>query len=182
MDEIALGLDSAGHPFIWVVRSSSWTPPAEWEERVKGRGLVIREWVDQRSILAHPAIGGYLSHCGWNSVLESLSMGVPILTWPMGADQSLNTKLVVHVLKAGLAMDSTLDEVRKEGVIYGCNAISSGVTELMSGESGRLARKRGEEIGLMARNAVKKDDSSSVKLDNIINSLKEYTATVLHDC
>ncbi|XP_074294765.1 UDP-glycosyltransferase 90A1-like [Silene latifolia] len=180
MDEIALGLDLAGQRFIWVVRSSSWTPPEGWEERVKGRGIVIREWVDQRSILAHPAIRGFLSHCGWNSVVESLSMGVPILTWPMGADQSLNAKLVMHFLKAGLAMDPKLDEVQEDGVIYGCNAISSGVKELMSGESGRLARKRAEEIGLMARNAVKKDGSSSKKLDHLINSLQEYS--VLSDC
>ncbi|XP_074295689.1 UDP-glycosyltransferase 73B1-like [Silene latifolia] len=172
LHEIAQGLDSAGHPFIWVVRSISWTPPEGWEERVKGRGLVIREWVDQRSILAHPAIGGYLSHCGWNSVLESLSMGVPILTWPIGAEQPLNAKLVVNVLKAGLAMDSTLDEVREEGVVYGCNAISSGVKELMGEESGRLARKRAKEIGLMARNVVEKDGSSSKKLDELINSLR----------
>ncbi|KAH9626228.1 hypothetical protein KSS87_000107, partial [Heliosperma pusillum] len=180
MDEIALGLDLAGHRFIWVVRSSSWTPPSGWEERVKGRGLVIREWVDQRSILAHPAIGGFLSHCGWNSVLESLSMGVPILAWPMAADQPLNAKLVVHVLKAGLAMDPKLDEVRKEGEIYGCNAISSGVKELMGEECGRLARKRAKEIGIMARNAVQKDGSSSKKLDQMIKSLKEYS--VLPDC
>ncbi|XP_074294766.1 UDP-glycosyltransferase 73B1-like [Silene latifolia] len=173
MDEIALGLDLAGHPFIWVVRSSSWTRPEGWEERVKGRGLVIREWVDQRSILAHPAIEGFLSHCGWNSVLESLSMGVPILTWPIGAEQPLNAKLLVHVLNVGLAMDPKLDEVREESVRYGCNAISSGVKELMGEESGRLARKRAKEIGLMARTAVMEDGSSSKKLDQMIKSLQQ---------
>ncbi|XP_074297698.1 UDP-glycosyltransferase 73C5-like [Silene latifolia] len=172
MDDIALGLDSVGHPFIWIVRSSSWTPPEGRGERVKGRGLVIREWVDQRIILAPPVIGGFLSHRGWNSVLESLSMGVPILTWPIGVEQPLNAKLVVNVLKAGLAMDSTLEEARKEGVVHGCNAISSGVKKLMGEESGRLARKRAKEMGLMARNAVEKDGSSSKKLDELIKSLR----------
>ncbi|KAK7856930.1 udp-glycosyltransferase 72c1 [Quercus suber] len=80
MDEIAFGLDMAGHPFIWVVRSKAWDPPNGWNERVKEEGLVVYDWVEQRSILAHPSIGGFLSHCGWNSVLESLANGVPLLT------------------------------------------------------------------------------------------------------
>uniref|UniRef100_A0A6N2KTK9 Glycosyltransferase N-terminal domain-containing protein n=1 Tax=Salix viminalis TaxID=40686 RepID=A0A6N2KTK9_SALVM len=57
-EEIALGLEMAGQPFIWVVRSRTWVPPVGWEDRIKGRGLAIRDWVDQRGILKHPAIGG----------------------------------------------------------------------------------------------------------------------------
>uniref|UniRef100_A0A2N9HRZ7 UDP-glycosyltransferases domain-containing protein n=1 Tax=Fagus sylvatica TaxID=28930 RepID=A0A2N9HRZ7_FAGSY len=104
MDEIAFGLDRAGHPFIWAVRSSSWAPPNGWNERVKDKGLVLYDWVEQRSILAHPAIGGFMSHCGWNSVLESLAMGVQLLTWPMLgiSEQALNAKFVVMGLGAGL--------------------------------------------------------------------------------
>ena len=63
MDEIAFGLEMAGHPFIWVVRSKTWAPPDGWNERVKEEGLVVYDWVEQRSILAHPSIGGFFSHC-----------------------------------------------------------------------------------------------------------------------
>ena len=106
MDEIAFGLEMAGHPFIWVVRSKTWAPPDGWTKRVKEEGSVIYDWVEQRSILAHPSIGGFLSHCGWNSVLESLANGVPLLTWPMLdiSEQALNAKLVTMGFGAGLVV------------------------------------------------------------------------------
>lgn len=86
MDEIVLGLEMVGYLFIWVVGSTSWVLTEGWEDRVKGKGLTIKEWVDQRLILAHPVIGGFLSHCGWNSVLESLLRGVLLLICLMGAE------------------------------------------------------------------------------------------------
>jgi hypothetical protein len=58
MDEIAFGLEMAGHPFIWIVRSTTWVPPDGWNERVGRRGLVVQDWVNQRSILAHLVTGG----------------------------------------------------------------------------------------------------------------------------
>uniref|UniRef100_A0A2N9EZP8 UDP-glycosyltransferases domain-containing protein n=1 Tax=Fagus sylvatica TaxID=28930 RepID=A0A2N9EZP8_FAGSY len=72
LNELAYGLDLSGKDYIWVVRSKNWEPPSDID---KGRGLIVEEWVDQRWVLAHQAIGGFLSHCGWNSVLESLSNG-----------------------------------------------------------------------------------------------------------
>ncbi|KAH7835078.1 hypothetical protein Vadar_022660 [Vaccinium darrowii] len=101
LDEVAYGLEEAKVPFLWVVRSNTWSLPDGMEERVKGKGLIIRKWVDQPAILKHSAVGGFLSHCGWNSVLESLSVGVPILAWPMIAEQTLNAKFVVEGLHAG---------------------------------------------------------------------------------
>lgn len=79
-----------------------WAADEGWMRKVEGRGLVVSDWVDQRSILAHPTEGGFLSHCGWNLVLESLSMGVHLLAWPMGAEQPLNAEYVAVALKAGL--------------------------------------------------------------------------------
>ncbi|XP_010685168.2 UDP-glycosyltransferase 73C3 [Beta vulgaris subsp. vulgaris] len=175
MDEIALGLEMAGYPFVCVVRSTSWKLPEGWEERVKSKGMIIREWVDQRSILSHPSVGGFLSHCGWNSVLESLGRGVPLLTWPMGAEQPLNAKFVVQVLKAGIAINTTkvVEQGSMESAIVGRNDISRGVEELMGGENGRVARERAKEIGMMSRKAVAKDGSSSKKLDEFISCLVE---------
>ncbi|KAM5579913.1 UDP-glucose flavonoid 3-O-glucosyltransferase 7-like [Rosa sericea] len=166
MDEIAYGLEMAGQCFIWVVGSSGmWVPDEGWVRRVEGRGLVVRDWVDQRSILAHPKVGGFVSHCGWNSVLESLSMGVPLLAWPIGAEQPLNAKFVAMGLKAGLMVSEekvkTIDR----------QVICDGVKELMEGEKGRSARERARELGTMAWNAVKKGGSSDEKLGELINRL-----------
>ena len=161
MDEIAFGLEMAGHPFIWVVRSSEWAPPNGWNERVGRRGLVVQEWVDQRNILAHFATGGFLSHCGWNSVLESLSMGVPLLTWPAlsFSDQPLNAKFVALELGAGLMIPQR--GVGGEKIVtVGRDVICDGVKELMGGEDGGKARERAQALGRLARHAMEKGGSS----------------------
>ncbi|KAI3437160.1 Glycosyltransferase [Psidium guajava] len=170
MDNIAHGLEMAGHPFLWAVKSADWVwPDKGWKDRLKGRGLVVHDWVDQRRILSHPAIRGFLSHCGWNSVLESLSEEVPILAWPTAADQPLNAKLVVMGLGAGVMVG--------EGGVGGTiasEAVRDGVEELMGGERGRQARDRAREIAGLARQAVEKEGGSSYKnLGVLIEFLKE---------
>jgi hypothetical protein len=172
MDKIAFGLEMAGHPFIWVVRSSAWVPPDGWNERVGRRGLVVQDWVDQRSILAHPATGGFLSHFGWNSVLESLSMGVPLLTWPAlsFSDQPVNAKFVALGLGAGLMIPQR--GVGGEKILtIGHDVICDGVKELMEGDAGRKAREKAQALGRLARHAVEKGGSSDLKLDELIEQL-----------
>ncbi|DAD49321.1 TPA_asm: hypothetical protein HUJ06_032042 [Nelumbo nucifera] len=172
LDEVAFGLEMSGHSFILVIRSNTWSAPDEVEDRVRGRGLILRDWVDQRRILAHRATGGFLSHCGWNSVLEGLTMGQPILAWPMIAEQSLNAKFVVEGLEAGILVprESTSGEktvaVRRE-------VLTDGVKELMGGEKGRKARERAKELGRMAREAVKEGGSSHKNLSQLIESLSQ---------
>ncbi|GMY38440.1 UDP-glycosyltransferase 90A1-like [Fagus crenata] len=171
MDEIAFGLEKAGHPFIWVVRSRTWAPPNGWNERVKNKGLVLYDWVEQRSILAHPAIGGFLSHCGWNSVLEGLGMGVPLLTWPMLgiSEQALNAKVVVLGLGAGLMVPQR--GVGGEKIMnVDRGVICERVKELMGGEKGKKVKERAQAIGKMARHAVE-EGGSRKKLDELIERL-----------
>jgi UDP-glucosyl transferase 73C len=79
-----------------------WISEDRFEERIKGRGLLIRGWAPQLLILSHPSVGGFLTHCGWNSIIESISAGVPMLTWPLFGDQFMNEKLVVQVQKIGV--------------------------------------------------------------------------------
>ncbi|KAK9275766.1 hypothetical protein L1049_023035 [Liquidambar formosana] len=170
MDEIALGLEMAGEPFVWVIRSSTWAPPDTWEERVKDRGLIVKNWVEQRSILAHPAIGGFLSHCGWNSVLESLSNGVPILAWPVANDQPVNAKFVVDGLGAGIWVPQRSEDGEKI-VTVDHDLICDGVKELMRGDKGRKARETAQVLRRQARRAVEKGGSSDKRLDELIECL-----------
>ncbi|KAF8400435.1 hypothetical protein HHK36_013733 [Tetracentron sinense] len=171
LDEVAFGLEMSEHGFIWVVRSRTWNPPSEIEKKMMERGLIVREWVDQRRILAHKAIGGFLSHCGWNSVLESLSMGVPILAWPMVAEQHLNAKFLVEELK--VAEQVPIGTIHGEENIIRREVICEGVRELMGGEKGRKARQKAEELGKMGRRAVQEGGSSYGSLNKLIDQLHD---------
>nr|ASK39401.1 UDP-glycosyltransferase [Ginkgo biloba] len=112
IQELAAGLEGSQQSFIWVLRDPSSGLPANeygvlpdgFEERIQGRGLVIRGWAPQLLILSHSSIGGYLTHCGWNSTLESIASGVPLVTWPMFADQHFNCFLIVDYLKIGVRL------------------------------------------------------------------------------
>ncbi|XP_057479653.1 UDP-glycosyltransferase 89B2-like isoform X3 [Actinidia eriantha] len=101
MEQIASGLEKSGARFLWCVKEASGygVVPPGFEERTVGRGLVLKDWAPQVTILRHRAVGAFLTHCGWNSVLEGLMAGVPMLAWPMEGDQFLNATLVVDELK-----------------------------------------------------------------------------------
>lgn len=108
MRELALGLEGSGKPFIWVLRPpigfdikgefrAEWLPEG-FEKRMteSKQGLLVHNWAPQLEVLAHKSTGAFLSHCGWNSVLESLSQGVPLIGWPMGAEQIYTSKMLME--------------------------------------------------------------------------------------
>ncbi|KAL5698172.1 hypothetical protein ACHQM5_029244 [Ranunculus cassubicifolius] len=165
LNEIAFGLEMSGYSFLWVVRSTTWLPPNGIEERVKNRGLIVRDWVDQRLILGHRSIGGFLSHCGWNSVLESLSVGVPILAWPMMAEQSLNAMLVVEGFNAGVRLPL-------ESHIVGRKAACHGVRELMEGNKSSHVKERAQALGRAAVRAVQQGGTSYQTTTELIDRLR----------
>ncbi|KAG6432956.1 hypothetical protein SASPL_104552 [Salvia splendens] len=108
LNELANGLDASGQSFIWIVRSGDggeeeWLPE-RFEERMEGRGIIVRGWAPQVAILDHPAIGAFVTHCGWNSTLEGVCAGLPMVTWPLFAEQFFNDKLVTEVLGVGVPM------------------------------------------------------------------------------
>ncbi|CAL1385239.1 unnamed protein product [Linum trigynum] len=172
LDELAHGLEMSGVPFVWVVRAGSWSVPEGLEERIEGRGLILRKWVDQRYVLGHRAVGGFLSHCGWNSMLESISTGVPILAWPMMAEQPFNAKLIVEGLEAGLRIEAT-GSIDADGVVFKREAICRGVRELMGGAKGRRARDRARALGRVAHRAVGDGGSSRDAMTRLISELRE---------
>ncbi|GFS43022.1 UDP-glucosyl transferase 72E1 [Actinidia rufa] len=105
MEEMAHGLELSKVNFIWVVRFPNVGEKIELEEalpkgfldRLGNRGLVVEDWAPQAQILAHSSTGGFVSHCGWNSILESLKFGVPVIAMPMKYDQPMNARLVEDV-------------------------------------------------------------------------------------
>ncbi|KAH7668897.1 UDP-glucuronosyl/UDP-glucosyltransferase protein [Dioscorea alata] len=105
-EELALGLELTGRPFLWVVRPDitgkiSICLPEGFSDRIGDRGKVV-EWSPQQEVLPHPALACFMSHCGWNSTIEGLSNGVPFLCWPYFADQHQNQTYVCDVWKTGL--------------------------------------------------------------------------------
>lgn len=161
LEEIAKALENSNLNFLWVVRKkesvATWDSELEERVRERGRGMVVNEWVDQTDILNHESVEGFMSHCGWNSVMESVCAGVPILAWPMMAEQPLNARMVVEEIKVGL---------RVEGSVKG---IEKTVKELMEGEKGEEVRKKVKEFADVARKAVEDGGSSWQTLQSLID-------------
>ncbi|KAL3626136.1 hypothetical protein CASFOL_029685 [Castilleja foliolosa] len=103
--EIAKGLQLSKVNFLWIIRfpdgekntSMEEALPEGFLETVRERGKVIEKWAPQTTILAHPSIGGFMSHCGWSSIMESMYFGVPVIGMPMKVDQPINARLAVEV-------------------------------------------------------------------------------------
>ncbi|KAL2926576.1 Scopoletin glucosyltransferase [Bienertia sinuspersici] len=109
LHEIAMALEESGKEFVWVIRvsdneKSEEKLPTGFEQRMEEKGLIIRGWAPQMIILEHEAIGAFVTHCGWNSTLEGISAGVPMVTWPLFAEQFYNEKLVTQILKMGISV------------------------------------------------------------------------------
>ncbi|KAK9168537.1 hypothetical protein Syun_000677 [Stephania yunnanensis] len=182
--EIGMALESSEHPFVWVFRIDeryreleSWLDREGYEERNKGRGLVIRGWAPQVMILSHGSVGGFLTHCGWNSTLEAVRAGVPMLTWPMYAEQFLNEKVIVEVLKVGYSGVEWLRGSGKIEVVKKAE-IERGVRRLMdeSSEECEEMRRRVEEIGEMGRRAMEDGGTSHFNLSLFIQDIVDQTS------
>ncbi|MCD9560169.1 hypothetical protein HAX54_018654 [Datura stramonium] len=182
MMALALGLEDSERPFIWVIRPpigfdikgefrSEWLPKG-FQERMEtsNKGLIVKSWAPQLQILSHPSTGAFLTHCGWNSVLESLSQGVPIISWPLAAEQAFNSKMLMEEM--GVCVELTKgyqSDIEKEHV--------KKVVDIVLGKSGKgkEMKEKANEIGLCIRAAVKEEGDfkgSSVKaLDDFISTL-----------
>jgi UDP:flavonoid glycosyltransferase YjiC (YdhE family) len=180
--ELALGLEASGKPFLWVVRSEAWVPPEGWEERVGDRGMVVTRWAPQTAILAHPAVGAFVTHCGWNSVLETVVAGVPVLTWPMVFEQFITERFVTKVLKIGERLWPEGAGVRstryEEHELIPSEAVAQAVGRFMEpGGVGDAARSRVKELSAKAHAAMEEGESSHGDLRRLIDDLiQERTA------
>ncbi|KAK9667132.1 hypothetical protein RND81_14G235300 [Saponaria officinalis] len=177
LHEIANALGNSGQNFIWVVRNvenEDWLP-AMFEQKTGGRGMIIRGWAPQILILEHEAVGAFVTHCGWNSILEAVSAGVPMVTWPMLADQFYNEKLVTQILQVGVSVGAKKwSAVPSAEHVIKSEAIEKGLTEIMKGEMAQQMRRRAKELKEMARSAVAEGGSSQSELTALITELRSY--------
>ncbi|KAH1059704.1 hypothetical protein AAZX31_02G099200 [Glycine max] len=174
--EIAMGLEASGQQFIWVVRKSiqekgeKWLPEG-FEKRMEGKGLIIRGWAPQVLILEHEAIGAFVTHCGWNSTLEAVSAGVPMITWPVGAEQFFNEKLVTEVLKIGVPVGVKKWSYSGVDCCAKWDVVEKAVKMVFAKEELEGMRKRAKVLAQMARRAVEEGGSSDSNLDVLIQEL-----------
>lgn len=183
LKEIAKGLERSEQRFLWVVRSppsedksGRFIPPPEPDldsllpegflERTKDRGLVVKSWVPQVEVLSHEAVGGFVTHCGWNSVLEAVCAGVPMVAWPLYAEQKINRVFLVEEMKLAIGMKETDGE---SGFVT-ADVISETVKELMLTES--LLRERVQAKKEEARQAMSDGGSSVLALSKLVESWK----------
>ncbi|KAK7396225.1 hypothetical protein VNO78_17079 [Psophocarpus tetragonolobus] len=177
--EVAEGLEKSKQKFIWVVREADKGDvfkedgarmaelPKGFEERVDGRGLVVRDWAPQLDILGHPSTGGFMSHCGWNSCMESITMGVPIAAWPMHSDQPRNTVLLTHVLKIALPVK---DWDHMDHFVTASH-VQNAVTTLMATKLGHQMRHRASNLKIAILNSRDQGGLSRIEFDRFIAHL-----------
>ncbi|XP_058775703.1 UDP-glycosyltransferase 89A2-like [Vicia villosa] len=174
MEALAFGLERSRTRFVWVVKAPSAVEQIEegyglvpdgFEERVSGRGIVVRGWAPQMAILGHRVVGGFLSHCGWNSALEAAVTGVGILGWPMEADHFVVAKLLVEDLGVAVRVCEGADWVPDPDEL---GRVISGVMSEDSPQKRKAKLMKEEAIG-----SVSKDGVSSIVLAQFVQALKQ---------
>ncbi|KAL1308279.1 hypothetical protein HN51_050213 [Arachis hypogaea] len=185
--ELGLALEASRKPFIWVIREGrqlealeKWMKEDGFEERCKDQGVVIRGWAPQLLILSHPSIGGFITHCGWNSTLEAVCAGVPMLTWPQFGDQFFNEKLIVQILKVGVRIGVecpvTWGKEEEIGVLIKKEDVQNAIEEFMDESIEKEERrKRIRELAEMAKKAVEKGGSSHSNVTLLIQDIMQKT-------
>ncbi|KAL8247746.1 hypothetical protein R6Q59_008962 [Mikania micrantha] len=159
------GLVDSGSRFLWVIRPDSVTSdpmdiPSELSKGTKERGYIV-QWAPQEEVLAHRAVGGFLTHSGWNSTLESVIEGVPMICWPYFLDQQVNSRYVGEVWKLGLDMKDTCDRV----------IIEKTVRELMEYRKDEFW-KSADEMAKYAKQCLMEGGSSYGNLERLVNDIK----------
>lgn len=160
-EAVAAGLERSGAHFVWFVRG----PTPATACGTDGRGRVVRGWAPQVELLNHPAVGSFLTHCGWNSLLEGISAGVAMLLWPMGADQFYNARLLEEDVRIGARVcegRETVPDSDKLGRL---------VAEVVGGSGEEKARAK--ELRRKALAAVREGGSSYRDADELVKMLNK---------
>ncbi|KAL9265800.1 Scopoletin glucosyltransferase-like protein [Drosera capensis] len=187
--EIASALEDSRHSFIWVVgkvhetgegsEADEWWLPEGFEEKMEknGRGMIIRGWAPQVLILDHPAIGGFLTHCGWNSILEGVCAGVPLITWPIFAEQFYNEKIVTQVLKFGVGVGNETWKVwaTQGSPVIEKEKIKRAISIIMDrGDEGEEMREKAKKLSELANKAVEEGGSSYNDMKALLENIRRH--------
>ncbi|XVF46620.1 hypothetical protein PTKIN_Ptkin03bG0042500 [Pterospermum kingtungense] len=165
--ETAWGLANSKQPFLWVVRpglvrGSEWIEslPHGFKESVGERGCIVK-WAPQKKVLAHAAVGGFWSHCGWNSTMESICEGVPMLCKPFFGDQPLNTNYICDVWKIGLKLQDNLER----------GDIEEAIKRLIVDTEGEVMRQNAMELKEKVALCLLEDGSSRCSLNELTKQI-----------
>ncbi|TYH37090.1 hypothetical protein ES332_D12G016700v1 [Gossypium tomentosum] len=166
--EFAWGLADTNYPFLWVIRpdivdgGGERILSKEFTAAISGRGLLVG-WCPQERVLSHPSVGGFLTHCGWNSTMESVSEGVPLICWPFFAEQQMNCFYSCTKWGIGMEIDSDIKREKVESL----------VRELMEGMKGQGLRQKAIDWKKRAEIATSPDGSSYINFNKMVIQLKQ---------
>ncbi|KAK1440605.1 hypothetical protein QVD17_06434 [Tagetes erecta] len=184
MNELMFGLEMSRQRFVWVVRPPSGKgsdssffkggqpsgpdgPCGYLSEGFLARtvkvGLVVPSWAPQPEILNHPSVAGFLTHCGWNSTLESITSGVPMIAWPLYAEQKLNATMLAEELKVAVR-----PEVLPTKKVVGREEVARMVTDLVEGENGKAMKVKVMRLKEDAEKAISENGSSYISICKFI--------------
>ncbi|KAI3860914.1 hypothetical protein MKW92_030259 [Papaver armeniacum] len=186
--ELALGLEMSEQKFLWFLKSPapsdkaastsylstqsvedpSAVLPEGFLDRTRNSGFVVSSWAPQVEILSHKSTGGFLSHCGWNSTLESILHGVPLIAWPLFAEQTMNAVMLTENMKVALR-----PKPMENGIIGG-DEICKVVKELMDGEEGMKLKRKMGELKCVATSTLAEGGSSFKTFAEVVNAWKSY--------
>ncbi|KAJ3695470.1 hypothetical protein LUZ60_000847 [Juncus effusus] len=167
--ETAWGLANSKQPFLWVIRAGLISGadrislPDGFEEAIRDRARIV-SWAPQKEVLAHVAVGGFWTHAGWNSTLEALCEGVPMICKPYFADQMGNTRYITYVWKVGIELEGKLER----------ESIEKEIRRLMEQREGDEMRERMKVIGDEASACIKKDGSSYVAINKLVDLIMSF--------
>ncbi|KAI7746828.1 hypothetical protein M8C21_026261 [Ambrosia artemisiifolia] len=165
MEEIAWGLTDSNVNFLWVVRADEEEKlPKEFlDQKITGKGLVV--WCKQLDVLAHESVGCFVTHCGFNSALEAISLGVPVVGMPQWTDQTTNAKLLDDIWGVGVRVKSN-----EKGIVTRGNLVSC-IKKILEDERGVVARNNAAKWRELAKAAVDEGGSSNKDIDEFVSEL-----------
>ncbi|KAL3527074.1 hypothetical protein ACH5RR_011730 [Cinchona calisaya] len=178
-NELAFGLELSQQRFIWVVR-----PPLDggltnsddnlldylpegFLNRTRELGLVVPNWAQQVEILGHPSVRGFLSHCGWNSTLETIRASVPMIAWPLYSEQRQNAAMLTEDIC--VAVNPQVLPTKK---VVGREEIEKMVRKIMQGKEGQEMRNKMKELKFSAENALSHGGSSFNSISKVLEEMK----------
>jgi len=166
IDEIIEALNSSEIRYLYVAHRET----SRLKDKCGDKGMVI-PWCDQLKVLSHSSIGGFWSHCGWNSTLDTVFSGVPILTFPLAHDQHPNSTQIVDEWKNGWKVEKS--SKLESDVFFAKEDMEELVKRFMDLESqeGKKIRDRARELKVMCRKAIGKGGSSDRNLDAFISDI-----------